>query len=147
MPYPHSPEEDAIQAMLHMFETLKAQMGQSLTQAGMTLSPLHLHILSHCKAHPGGNQQALVQASTRDKGQIARITKELEAQALLRRRPDPQDGRSQILDVTPAGLEACAVFEAQHTALVQRMFATVTPEQLAVFTEVARTAVAQALSK
>lgn len=147
MPHPSSPEEDAIQAMLRMFEALKAQMGQSLAQAGITLSPLHLHILSHCKANPGGNQQALVQASTRDKGQIARITKELEAQGLLRRSPDPQDGRSQILDVTPAGLEACALFEAQHTALVQRMFATVTPDQLAQFTEVARTATAQALSK
>lgn len=147
MPHPSSPEEDAIQAMLRMFEALKAQMGQSLTQAGITLSPLHLHILSHCKANPGGNQQALVQASTRDKGQIARITKELEAQGLLRRSPDPQDGRSQILDVTPTGLEACTVFEAQHAALVQRMFATVAPDQLALFTEVARTAAAQALSK
>jgi DNA-binding MarR family transcriptional regulator len=147
MPHPSSPEEDAIQAMLRMFEALKAQMGQSLTQAGITLSPLHLHILSHCKANPGGNQQALVQASTRDKGQIARITKELEAQGLLRRSPDPQDGRSQILDVTPTGLEACTVFEAQHAALVQRMFATVAPGELALFTEVARTAAAQALSK
>ena len=147
MPNPPSPEEDAIQAMLHMFEALKAQMGQSLAQAGITLSPLHLHILSHCKANPGGNQQTLVQASTRDKGQIARITKELEAQGLLRRSPDPQDGRSQILDVTPLGLDACAVFEAQHAALVQRMFAGVAPERLAVFTEVARSAAAQALSK
>ncbi|MDZ7921463.1 MarR family winged helix-turn-helix transcriptional regulator [Rhodoferax sp.] len=147
MPYPSSPQEDAIQAMLRMFEALKAQMGLSLAEAGITLSPLHLHILSHCKAHPGGNQQALVQASTRDKGQIARITKELEAQALLHRSPDPQDGRSQILELTPAGLEACALFEAQHTALVQRMFATVTPEQLAVFTDVARLATAQSLSK
>jgi DNA-binding MarR family transcriptional regulator len=147
MPHPSSPEEDAIQAMLRMFEALKAQMGQSLIQSGITLSPLHLHILSHCKANPGGNQQALVQASTRDKGQIARITKELEAQGLLRRSPDPLDGRSQILDVTPAGLEACAVFEAQHGALVQRMFATVSPVQLAVFTEVARAAAAQALLK
>lgn len=142
-----TPEEDAIQAMLRMFEALKGQMTQSLAQTGIALSPLHLHILSHCKAHPGGNQQALVQASTRDKGQIARITKELEAQALLRRSPDPQDGRSQILEVTPAGLEACAVFEAQHTALVQRMFASVAPEQLAVFTAVARRATAQALLK
>jgi DNA-binding MarR family transcriptional regulator len=147
MPHPSSPEEDAIQAMLRMFEALKGQMAQSLTQAGITLSPLHLHILSHCKANPGGNQQALVQASIRDKGQIARITKELEAQGLLRRSPDPQDGRSQILDVTPTGLDASAVFEAEHAALVQRMFATVAPDQLALFTEVARTATAQALSK
>jgi DNA-binding MarR family transcriptional regulator len=147
MPHPSSPEEDAIQAMLRMFEALKGQMAQSLTQAGITLSPLHLHILSHCKANPGGNQQALVQASIRDKGQIARITKELEAQGLLRRSPDPQDGRSQILDVTPTGLDASAVFEAEHAALVQRMFATVAPDQLALFTEVARTATVQALSK
>jgi DNA-binding MarR family transcriptional regulator len=147
MPHPSSPEEDAIQAMLRMFEALKGQMAQSLTQAGITLSPLHLHILSHCKANPGGNQQALVQASIRDKGQIARITKELEAQGLLRRSPDPQDGRSQILDVTSTGLDASAVFEAEHAALVQRMFATVAPDQLALFTEVARTATAQALSK
>lgn len=128
-----------------MFEALKAQMGHALAQSGITLSPLHLHILRHCKVSPGGNQQALVQASTRDKGQIARITKELEAQGLLRRSPDPQDGRSHILDVTPAGLAACTVFEAQHAGLAQRMFATVSPAQLAVFTEVARAAAAQAL--
>lgn len=147
MPNLPSPEVDAIQAMLRMFEALKAQMGQSLVEAGITLSPLHLHILSHCKANPGGNQQMLVQASTRDKGQIARITKELEAQGLLRRSLDPQDRRSQILEMTPAGLDACAVFEAQHAGLAQRMFADVAPELLAVFTEVARSAAAQALSK
>jgi len=145
--FPPNPEEDAIQAMLRMFEALKSQMTQSLAQTGITLSPLHLHILSHCKAHPGENQQALVQASTRDKGQIARITKELETQGLLRRSPDPKDGRSQILEVTPSGLEACSVFETHHAAVVQRMFAAVSPEKLAVFTEVAQQATMQALSK
>jgi len=147
MPYPSSPEEDALQAMLRMFEAFRAQMSLALAESGITLSPLHLHILSHCKANPGGKQQALVQSTTRDKGQIARITKELEAQGLLLRRPDPLDGRSQRLEVTPAGLQACSVFESLHVAQVQRMFATVAPDRLASFTEVARTATGQVLSK
>ncbi|MDN8549014.1 MarR family transcriptional regulator [Microbacterium sp. NM3R9] len=48
---------------------------------------------------------ALAEALHSDKGQISRAVRELEELGLVRRTPDPADGRSSLLSPTPDGLE------------------------------------------
>lgn len=43
-----------------------------------------------------------------DKGQISRTVRELEELGLVERSPDPADGRSSLLSVTPMGAERLA---------------------------------------
>ena len=139
---PLSPEE-ALDAMLWMFEIFIVQVSRALSKTHVSLSPLHLRVLSFCEAHPGCKQQELALAITRDKGQISRLTKELEAQNYLRRTPDPQDGRSLLLEVTPAGREACGIFHAQKASVARRLLQGIDAADLAVFATVAQKATAQ----
>ena len=114
--------QQALDGLFALFAALRGGLRDALQDGPEGLAPMHLRMLKHCLKHPGTNQQALVQASGRDKGQVARLIKELDAQGLLLREADPDDGRSQRLTLTPAGRAACQRFRRHESAIAQRLF-------------------------
>ena len=114
--------QQALDSLFALFAALRGGLREALQGGPEGLAPMHLRMLKHCLKHPGTSQQALVQASGRDKGQIARLVKELDAQGLLLREADPHDGRSQRLTLTPAGRAACQRFRQHEQAVAQRLF-------------------------
>jgi DNA-binding MarR family transcriptional regulator len=127
-----SPElcQEANEALLDLFATMRRSMREALGAGTHALAPMQLRMLRHCQRHPGASQQTLVQASGRDKGQVARMVKELEAQGLLTREADPDDGRSQRLRLTAAGRAACERFRRHEAAIAQRMFGAMSAREL-----------------
>ena len=111
-------------------QLLKARM-QDTTLAG--LGPLHMHALCLCQQQPGAPQQALVQALGRDKGQIARLVRELEERQLLLRSADEQDRRIWRLTLTAEGKKKCQWFSAIEAQLATDMLAGLAPAQRAAF--------------
>ena len=100
-------------------QVLKTRMQD---QAEQGLGPLHLRALCLCLRNPGGTQQQVVQAMGRDKGQIARLIRELEERHFLVRTPDERDRRVWRLAVTPEGEEKCRWFSAIEAQLASDMF-------------------------
>ncbi|MGK5079983.1 MarR family winged helix-turn-helix transcriptional regulator [Janthinobacterium sp. HLX7-2] len=121
-----APARDNFVAFMTVFgsaqQVLKDWM-QADAQQAQGLGPLHLHALCLCWRNPGGAQRQLVQAMGRDKGQIARMTRELEELGWLLRTPDAQDKRAWRLSVTAAGVKKCLWFEALETRLAGELFA------------------------
>jgi DNA-binding MarR family transcriptional regulator len=124
----------ALDAFIALFEGIKARMGTALRDTGDTLTPMAMRLLSHCLTHPGSSQQVLVGISARDKGQVARLVKELEQQGMLVRENSPDDKRSYRLQVTPAGCIACERFKAHHTAIAAELFTHMAAPDVAQFT-------------
>jgi DNA-binding MarR family transcriptional regulator len=122
--------QQTLDALLGLFAAMRVHMRDSLSGNPQGLAPMHQRMLKFCMQHPGASQQALVQASGRDKGQVARLIKDLEAQGLLLREADPADGRSQRLKLTPAGRAACQRFRKHELAIAQRMFDTMSAHEL-----------------
>ena len=122
--------QQALDALFALFAALRGGLRDALQDGPEGLAPMHLRMLKHCLKHPGTNQQALVQASGRDKGQVARLIKELDAQGLLLREADPDDGRSQRLTLTPAGRAACQRFRRHESAIAQRLFEAMAAEEI-----------------
>lgn len=100
-------------------QVLKNRMQDEAEQG---LGPLHLRALCLCLRNPGGTQQHLVQSMGRDKGQIARLIRELEERHLLARTPDQRDRRVWRLAVTAEGEEKCKWFLAIEARLATDMF-------------------------
>ena len=125
----------ALDAFIGLFEGLKDSMGTALRDAGDTLTPMAMRLLSHCLAHPGASQQTLVELSARDKGQVARLIKELDKQGMLVREDSPDDKRSYRLQVTPAGRAACERFRLHHAAIATQLFAGMAEPDVAHFTQ------------
>jgi DNA-binding MarR family transcriptional regulator len=100
-------------------QVLKNRMQDEAEQG---LGPLHLRALCLSVRNPGSTQQQLVQSMGRDKGQIARLTRELEERHFLVRIQDERDRRVWRLVVTPEGEEKSHWFTAIETKLAMDMF-------------------------
>jgi DNA-binding MarR family transcriptional regulator len=101
-------------------------------QAEQGLGPLHLRALCLCQAD-GASQQQLVQAMGRDKGQIARLVRELEERQLLVRSVDAQDRRIWRLTLTAEGQKKCQWFSAIEAQLATDMLSALEPAERAGF--------------
>ncbi len=94
------PPGDALHRLLHAY---KRAMRDAWHEAGIDLPGSHVRVmkvichLSQCGAHD------IVERMRRDKSQITRVVQDLCSAGLVRRHPDPQDGRRQILIPTAAG--------------------------------------------
>ncbi|WP_205702753.1 MarR family winged helix-turn-helix transcriptional regulator [Rubrivivax rivuli] len=120
---PPAAETAALQQLMGLFGAVKQAFREELTGgAEASGSPVALRLLLLCQRQPGLTQQALVQATGRDKGQVARLVKELLDQGLLLREPHPEDKRSHCLRPSAAGLQACRRFEQAEAAVAARLF-------------------------
>jgi DNA-binding MarR family transcriptional regulator len=105
-------------------QLLKTRMqDQDLTGLG----PLHMHTLRLCQQQPGAQQQVLVQALGRDKGQMARLVRDLEDRGLLTRTTDEADRRVWRLNLTPEGDARCAWFVALEAQVAQDLMGHLSP--------------------
>lgn len=95
------------------------------------LGPLHMRMLSLCQGAPGCTQQHLVQTMGRDKGQVARLARDLEEHGLLSRAQDEKDGRLWRLTLTAAGQAKYHWFAGLESALAGQMFGTLAPDDFA----------------
>lgn len=60
-----------------------------------------------------------------------RLVAELEAQGLVSRRPDPDDGRAVLISVTTAGSDTVDRVRSARGAMVQSLFEQLTPAEVA----------------
>ncbi|MFK4017323.1 MarR family winged helix-turn-helix transcriptional regulator [Cobetia marina] len=124
----------ALHEVLHrLMHVYRKQLRDGIQQHGIDLPVLHIRMLksivrvSECTAHKVG------QLLGQDKGRVTRVLNELEARGLVSRHQNPQDRRSQLLQVSAAGsdmLERVKVLE-QETA--QRMAGDLGDEEIAAF--------------
>jgi len=67
------------------------------------LSPLQAELLAWVGRTQRATASAFVEATGRDRGQVARLVTQLEKAGLISRRPCDKDGRVQYLEVTERG--------------------------------------------
>jgi DNA-binding MarR family transcriptional regulator len=73
------------------------------------------------------------------RSRLSRHATRMEARGLLRRTPDPDDGRGCFLVLTPAGLEALGDAAPAHLASVRRLFIDrLAPDDLLALEQIAR---------
>lgn len=110
-----------LEALMGVFAGVKRALHHALRDSG-TPPPMLLRLLQLCQRQPGITQQALAQQTGRDKGQVARMVKDLLADGLVERTPDPDDGRRQRLSLTPAGRRAVQHFERAEAEVAGWLF-------------------------
>jgi DNA-binding MarR family transcriptional regulator len=80
-------------------------------------------VLLELQAVPGGlRMQDLSERVVLSRTRVSRLVDELEREGLVRRRPDPDDGRATIAAITPAGTEAFRATAPVYLAKIEEHF-------------------------
>jgi DNA-binding MarR family transcriptional regulator len=138
---PSSPADASTVASFVALMTISGRAQQVLktrmqVQALAGLGPLHMHALCLCQQQPGTPQQVLVQSLGRDKGQMARLIRDLEDHGLLTRVTDERDRRVWRLHITPLGEQECTWFLALEAQVAQDLMGHVGTKDQAVLLKV-----------
>ncbi len=144
MPLPTSPSSHALNPAVAGFVALMTISGRAQQllknrmqgEAVAGLGPLHMHALCLCQLQPGTPQQVLVQTLGRDKGQMARLIRDLEDHGLLTRSTDERDRRVWRLHVTPEGEQQCTWFTALEAQVAHDLMGHVSTKDHAVLLKV-----------
>ncbi|WP_339615744.1 MarR family transcriptional regulator [uncultured Gilvimarinus sp.] len=118
---------------------IKVNCKRAAQEFGVSLGGMHvraLHLIQAEKQPCTANRLCAV--SGRDKGQITRLVKELEAQRLIDRRPHPEDGRSQILSLTRKGIALLGKIRAAEQEVEAQYLHGLTPEEHEAFVAIGK---------
>ena len=123
------------QEKLALFESIKstflhidAQEKSMLLQHNLSLP--RFYVLLHVHNHPGINQMELTARMLCTKGNITRILQGMEADGLLERKTDPDDGRSSLVRLTESGKALLHVVYKDYEQLVDNLMGRLEPEQI-----------------
>lgn len=118
---------------------LRYHLQRFLLEVGETITPEQWFILFALRGTDGRSQTDLTDPTLDDRPNITRIVAGLEAAELVRRDPDPSDGRRRIVRLTPAG-EALLDRVLAHAARERgRMFDGLSAADLEVLDRATRT--------
>ncbi len=135
------PLGEALHRLLHAY---KRAMGLAYRDLGIELAISQiraLKMIGHYQHSADGpcTAQAIALRLARDKAQIARLIKDLLSAELIEKRSNPDDGRSQLLLLTPAGEEKLKQIRTAEQYAGQRMAAGLSQEELASFVRLSDT--------
>lgn len=82
---------------------LRESLGERFAKAGYKVTAEQWAILAHLWQQDGLSQQVLADRFHRSKVAAFKLISRLEDQGLVVRRPDPEDGRSNLIYLTPEG--------------------------------------------
>lgn len=111
------------------------------------LAPFQTRTLSLISRNVGCSQQVLAQWTGRDKAQVARTVKELEARGLITRHAHQSDWRMQSLSVTIEGEKAAQSLNRQRAQAGAEMLENVNSEEREVLRQVLSKMCAQLASR
>ena len=120
---------------------LEFLLGRALEEGtGLSHSLFEL-LLVVGRAGPGGIAgRDIAQARVLTSGGATRLVDRASAQGLVRRHASPDDGRVQLIELTPRGEEILVAASALHARNIERYLIDVLPpDQAAVFAEAIRT--------
>jgi DNA-binding MarR family transcriptional regulator len=128
---PAAHRHEVLERMHSLMHSLKHHMHEAMRAEGDGLGMMEARCLRYFTHNPGATQSDLVQHSGRDKAQIARIVKGLTERGLLESRPNPSDGRSQVLNVSPQGEALQRRMQQHQAAFEKRLMSGLSPEERA----------------
>jgi DNA-binding MarR family transcriptional regulator len=119
---------DAVFEQMHEILFLfRSQLSQHLNKAGEDIPGMAWKVLGFYARHPGRTQMQLVEHSGRDKGQVARLVKQLSERGLLHR--GDSTGGSRGLALTEHGQLVYHRLQRQRAQLANKLTSALSPPE------------------
>ncbi|EKF76072.1 MarR family transcriptional regulator [Alcanivorax hongdengensis A-11-3] len=132
-----NPDSDIRHALWQLAFQFKVSTKRAIRDYGLPLNGMHVRTLHLIRSQPDCTANQLATITGRDKAQITRLLKELEAMALITRTPHPGDRRSQIVALSDTGRELMARTVEAEKAVEKRLLKGMSKEEVSTFVSLA----------
>ncbi len=127
---------EALHQLLHVY---KRQLRAGVIRHQIPLSITHIRMLKGICRIPDSTAGTFVQRMGQDKARVTRIINELMNDALVEKRDNPHDRRSQFLVPTDAGLKMLGRIEALEEEAAVQMTGQLSAEDIEAFMRITAT--------
>lgn len=118
-----TPETDIIFAVIRLHELIRARSETALAPFGLTHAAFEVLVALRAQPHPRQMTPSdLCRSALLTTGGLANLLTDLAQRGLVTRRPNPKDGRSRIVALTPAGAALITRAMAQVMAADRALF-------------------------
>jgi DNA-binding MarR family transcriptional regulator len=121
--------ETVFEQMHEIMFLFRSLLQQRLREDGDEIPGMASKVLGFFARHPGCTQMKLVQHSGRDKGQVARLVKDLTERGFLQR-GDAAMGQRRGLKLTEQGLVMHRRLQRQRSQLANKLIAGLSTQEL-----------------
>lgn len=118
----NSREDRAWRAFVNAHQRVEAHLSRRLQESG--LSGADYAVLAALSAHDGDRMSArdLCDALSQEKSRVSHQVRRMESDGLISREPNPDDARSTVVRLLPAGRTAIEAAAPRHVEDVRRNF-------------------------
>lgn len=127
-----------IEATFHLAHAIKQELSSQLEIQNLGISPMHVRVLKVIGQTHSSTAMDIAGLFKRDKAQITRLVNHLIDQELITKKPNPNDKRSQFLELTATGEALQKKLKALSDNMESRMIEGIKEEDLEIFTQVAQ---------
>jgi DNA-binding MarR family transcriptional regulator len=127
---------DCLFQLLHSF---KRNLHHQIEALELDIVPMQVRVLKIIANKPQCTAVDIATFLDRDKAQVTRLLNSLIEQALILKKANPEDRRSQYLLVTQSGEEILAKLAKVEASIFEKMKAGLNEQDLTTFEHVART--------
>ena len=123
---------DNLHRLMHVY---RSQLRAEVAAQDLGLPITHIRALKGICRNPESTAHSIAQRMQRDKAQITRVLKELLGDGLIEKRPNPNDGRSQLLFPTIKGEAVLKEVLQAEQKTADAMTRSLSPQELDLFSE------------
>lgn len=132
---------ESLHQLMHAY---RSQLRDAIDDAGIDWPVTHLRVLKGIAHQPGCTARQIACAMRADKAQITRALSELRAAGLIASQHNPEDRRSQLLQLSQAGKALRQRLQQAEESAVSKLTQTLNPDDLTHFMSLAHRMIANA---
>ncbi|WP_191600872.1 MarR family winged helix-turn-helix transcriptional regulator [Marinomonas algicola] len=127
-----------VEATFHLAHAIKQQLSHQLESQDLGIASMHVRVLKVIGKSNASTAKEIAELFKRDKAQITRLINQLIDQGIVQRKPNPDDKRSQLLELTSSGQALQEILRTLSDEMESKMTQGIEAEDLATFTKVAQ---------
>ncbi|WP_215403647.1 MarR family winged helix-turn-helix transcriptional regulator [Vibrio gigantis] len=130
-------DNTSLESIFRLVHSLKRQMSEQIDSLDSEIAPMNIRVMKIITKKSPCTAIDIAHFLNRDKAQVTRLVNALINQELVKKSPNPEDKRSQLLVLTSKGEEIMTKVSNIDREMLQRMTKGMNEDELEQFSQIA----------
>ncbi|MCG9555373.1 MarR family winged helix-turn-helix transcriptional regulator [Vibrio sp. Isolate31] len=130
-------DNTSLESIFRLVHSLKRQMSEQIERLDSEIAPMNIRVMKIITKKSPCTAIDIAHFLKRDKSQVTRLVNTLINQELVKKSPNPEDKRSQLLALTSEGEEIMTKVSNIDREILQRMTKGMNEDELEQFSQIA----------